>query len=199
MKLKLQENFWQDFLQYERLYNWAVAAGSIENGTPIISYGGNWAYTQQAFDQVDGFENIFQSLGGDDDLLLQKFSQQNLKIRFCTNPEGWVTTRAPESFQNFLQQRRRHIAAGKYYQFKFKIGYFIYHTSNLLLWIIWLFFLPALILLGLKIFINARLIILSGKIFKERLKKFRIVIYEFLFLLYSEFLGIIGLLGKIKW
>lgn len=199
MKLKLQDKFWQNFLRYERLCNWAVAAGSIGNQTPIISYGGNWAYTRQDFDQVNGFEGIFQSLGGDDDLLLQKFGKKNLKVWLCTNPDGWVETHAPDSFQNFLQQRRRHSAAGKYYHFKFKIGYFLFHISNLILWIIWPFFFPAFILLGLKIFINTKLLKLSGKIFKEHLNKYLIVIYEFLFLLYSEFVGILGLLGKIRW
>jgi cellulose synthase/poly-beta-1,6-N-acetylglucosamine synthase-like glycosyltransferase len=199
MKLSLQNNFCQEFLRYERLCNWAVATGGIGNRTPVISYGGNWAYTRQAFNQVNGFEGIFHPLGGDDDLLLQKFGKAKLKVCFCTNPEGWVTTAAPNSFQEFLQQRKRHIAAGKYYQLKFKSGYFLYHVTNLLLWIMWIFFLPALILLGLKIFTNVVLIAYSTKIFKERINKFRVIIFEFIFLLYNGVIGALGFLGRAKW
>lgn len=199
MKLSLLNNFWQNFLRYERLCNWAVATGGIGNRTPIISYGGNWAYTRQAFNWVNGFEGIFHSPGGDDDLLLQKFGKEKLRVRLCTDPEGWVTTAAPNSFQEFLRQRKRHIAAGKYYQLKFKSGYFLYHVTNLLLWIIWLYFLPALILLGLKIFTSVSLIAYSSKIFKEQLNKFRIIIFEVIFLMYNGIIGVLGLFGRIKW
>lgn len=199
MKLTLLDNFWQNFLKYERLYNWAVAAGSIFNGNPVISYGGNWAYTRHAFNQVNGFEDIFQSLGGDDDLLLQKFGKENLKILFCSNPEGWVTTQAPNSLQKFIQQRKRHFAAGKYYQKKFKVGYFLYHSSNLVLWILPFIFTPAIFLLVLKILGNIRLGILSGSFFKERISKYQIPLFEFLFMVYNATVGIPGLVGRIKW
>ena len=199
MKLTLQDSFWQNFLRYERLCNWAVSAGSIKNENPIISYGGNWAYTRHAFNAVNGFENIFQSLGGDDDLLLQKFGRENLEIQFCSNPEGWVTTQAPESLQRFIQQRRRHFAAGKYYQIKFKLGYFLYHSSNFLLWISPFIYLPAIFLLILKILGNIKLGILSGRIFRERISKYQIPVFEFLFMIYNEIVGILGFIGRVKW
>jgi cellulose synthase/poly-beta-1,6-N-acetylglucosamine synthase-like glycosyltransferase len=199
MKLNLEHRFWHSFLKYERLLNWSVAAAGIANGSPVISYGGNWGYTRKAFEMVNGFEGISKSLGGDDDLLLQKFGRENLNIRFCTNPDGWVLTQTPDSLAKFLMQRRRHLAAGKYYQSKYKIAYFLYHSSNLLIWILPFLYLPILILLLLKILCNAALLNKSLKIFREKLSIVYTPIFEILFVLYNVFVGMWGLLGRIKW
>lgn len=199
MKLLPGNAMWSQMLIYERLLNWSVAAGSIGDNNPIISYGGNWAYTRQAFNKVQGFENIFHSLGGDDDLLLQKFAKANLKIQFCSDPLGWVTTEAPESFQKFLQQRKRHFSAGKYYQKKFKIGYFLYHTTHLLLWIMPFFYLPAIFLLALKIFFNFILMKLAKEVFRERINLAVTPIFELLLMLYNSLIGPLGFISKVKW
>jgi cellulose synthase/poly-beta-1,6-N-acetylglucosamine synthase-like glycosyltransferase len=199
MKLNLEHSFWHSFLKYERLLNWSVASGSIGNGNPMISYGGDWGYTRDAFETVNGFEGIFESLGGDDDLLLQKFGRENLKVRFCTNPDAWVLTQPPNSFAKFLRQRRRHLAAGKYYQSKFKVAYFLYHTSNMLIWILPVIYPLSLSLLFLKIICNAALLNKSVKIFQEKSNVFYMPVLEFLFMLYSILVGIFGFLGRVKW
>jgi cellulose synthase/poly-beta-1,6-N-acetylglucosamine synthase-like glycosyltransferase len=199
MKLELQSDFLHDFLKYERLLNWSVAAGSIGNGNPIISYGGNWGYTRQAFETVSGFEDIYHSLGGDDDLLLQKFGKAGLTIRFCTNPDGWISTQAPETFRAFLDQRKRHLSASKYYQNKFKVGYFLYHSSNLLLWTFPLLFLPAIFLLLIKFAATASLIRFSRNTFQEKLSLIQTPFWEFAFLVYNTLIPPLGFLGKIKW
>lgn len=199
MKLFSGNTLWLRLLTYERLLNWSVAAGSIGNNKPIISYGGNWAYTRKAFNKVGGFENIFHSLGGDDDLLLQKFGKENLTVQFCSEPLGWVITEPPESFKKFLQQRKRHFSAGKYYQTKFKIAYFFYHTSNLFLWIMPFFYLPAIFLLALKIFFNAGLMKIAKEVFRERINLTGVPIFEFLLMLYHSLVGPLGFIGRVKW
>ncbi len=199
MKLELQNHFWHNFLKYERILNWSVSAGSIGNGNAIISYGGNWGYTCQAFERVRGFEDIYHSLGGDDDLLLQKFGKAGLKIQFCSNPEAWVTTKAPDTFKAFLNQRKRHFSASKYYRRKLKAGYFLYHSSNLLLWIFPFLFFPAISLLFLKFIVNAALIKFSKNIFNEKLPLYQIPIFELIYLVYNVLVGPFGFLGKIKW
>lgn len=199
MKLNLHQDFLQEFLKYERLLNWSVAAGSIGNGNPMISYGGNWGYTHNAFEKVNGFQGIFKSLGGDDDLLLQKFGRKKLEVRFCSDPDGWVSTDAPDSFGKFLRQRRRHFAAGKYYQTKFKLAYFIYHTSNAAIWIMPFIYPLSTFLLLLKIIGNTVLLKKSREIFKEKLSLSYVPIFEILFMIYSVFMGMFGFLGRIKW
>jgi cellulose synthase/poly-beta-1,6-N-acetylglucosamine synthase-like glycosyltransferase len=199
MKLTLQRGFWQSFLKYERLLNWSVAVGSIGNGNPMVSYGGNWGYTRNAFEKLKGFEGIYKSLGGDDDLLLQKFGRKKLSVRFCSNPDGWVSTPAPDSFRKFLQQRRRHFAAGKYYQLKFRIAYFLYHTSNVAVWIMPFIYPISAFLLFLKIVCNTALLYNSKKIFKEKMNPLYVPVFEIFFMLYAVLVGMLGSWGRIKW
>lgn len=199
MKLAYRQGFWQSFLRYERLLNWSVAAGSIGNKNPMISYGGNWGYTRNAFEKVGGFEGIYESLGGDDDLLLQKFGRENLNVRFCSDPAGWVSTEAPGSLRTFLQQRRRHFAAGKYYQMRFKVGYFLYHGSNALIWIMPFIYPLSVFLLLVKVGCNAALLNNARKIFKERVNLLYLPVFEILFMLYNLLVGILGFVGRIKW
>jgi len=199
MKLTLQHGFWQSFLKYERLLNWSVAAGGIGNGNPMISYGGNWGYTRNAFEKVKGFEGIFKSLGGDDDLLLQKFGRKELDVRFCSNPDGWVSTLAPDSLGKFLRQRRRHLAAGRYYQMKFKIAYLLYHTSNVVIWVMPFIYPLSAFLLFLKIICNTALLNKSTRIFGEDVSLFYTPVFEILFMLYNIFMGMLGFRGRIKW
>lgn len=199
MKLNVQSSFFHRFLIYERLLNWSVAVGGIGNNTPIIAYGGCWAYTKSSFDQVGGFDKILHSMGGDDDLLLQQFGKANVNVLFCKDPNGWVRTDAPMTFSDFLQQRKRHIAAGKYYQTKFKIGYFLFHGSNVLFWLLPFINPWAIVFLVLKMFFILGLINQAKGLFKEKISLKFIPLFEFLFVLYNLLLGVTGHLGEKRW
>ncbi|MFQ5584317.1 MAG: glycosyltransferase, partial [Calditrichia bacterium] len=185
MKLRTTRTLFQRFLVFERMLNWSVAAAGVGNKQPVIAYGGAWGYSRSAFREVNGFEGIQHCLGGDDDLVVQKFGRANLTVAFCTNPDGWVTTEAPQSFKQFLRQRKRHISAAKYYRLKFKLGYFFFHSSNLLLWLMPLIYPPAVFLLLLRLFSGAVLINKGNKLFKEQLPFIYILPMEILFLLYN--------------
>lgn len=199
MKLRTTNSLFQRFLLFERMLNWAVAAAGIGIGQPIIAYGGAWGYSRVAFRRINGFEGILHCLGGDDDLLLQKFGRANLAVAFCTNPDGWVTTEAPQSFKQFLRQRKRHISAAKYYRLKFKLGYFLFHSSNLLLWLMPLIYPLAVLLLVARVLTSAVLIQKGNVLFRERLPLIYILPMEFLFLLYNIFVGLLAHLGNKKW
>ncbi|NIV71386.1 MAG: glycosyltransferase, partial [Calditrichae bacterium] len=147
MKFYPPKSFWQNFLVYEKLVSWCIAGAGVGFNRPIISYGGNWGYTKSAFNKVSGFENIRFSLSGDDDLLLQQMGKMKLPISFCLAREGWIRMEPPKSLSQFIRQRRRHFSAGKTYRFYLQGGYFLYHATNLALWLAWIFYLPAILLL----------------------------------------------------
>jgi cellulose synthase/poly-beta-1,6-N-acetylglucosamine synthase-like glycosyltransferase len=199
MQLKLLGTIWHKFLLYERLLNWSVSAAGIGNEQPIIAYGGSWGYTREAFEKVEGFKGIKHSLGGDDDLLLQKFGKANLKVCFCFDSDGWVFTEPPKGFSQFLRQRKRHIAAGKYYQPKFKIGYLLFHITNIILWIGWVFLPPLVLLLFLRILLNGLLIRRANKLFQKKLSILLLPLYELLFLLYNVSTGMLTRFKKRIW
>ena len=199
MKLDPPQHFWQQFLVFEKLISWMIAAAAVGYRRPIISYGGNWAYTLPAFQAVRGFSAIETSLSGDDDLLLQQISRAGLPVQFCLLPDGWTRMPFPGSFRHFLRQRRRHFSAGKRYRRSVQAGYLGFHSANLLLWA-GIFLGPAgWVFLGLKL-LGDWLLLRRGKaIFHEQFPAYRFPLFNFLFMVYNTLIGPLGHVGRIRW
>ncbi|MGH1366225.1 MAG: glycosyltransferase [Calditrichia bacterium] len=193
------QSFWQRFIVFEKLVSWCIAAAGIASGQAIISYGGNWGYTRKAFDTIDGFDDIRTSLSGDDDLLLQRFSRLPGRIAFCLDTNGWITMDYPKTFGEFLRQRRRHFSAGKRYQPLIQFGYLMYHLSNLLLWLLWIIYPPAVFALLIKLLADSIALYKGGVVFNRKQHAFTLPIFLLLYLLYNSLIGPLGHLGKIRW
>ena len=187
------------FLIFEKLVSWGIAAASTGHKKPIISYGGNWAYSRSAFSEAGGFGETMFSLSGDDDLLLQRFADNRQPVAICMNPDGWVETEAPASFKHFLRQRRRHFSAGKHYRPTVQAGYFVFHAVNLLLWISPLFVSAGFAVLLIKLGIDILLGTFLGQRFRISLSPWTIPIHSMLYMLYNTLVGPLGHLGKIRW
>ncbi len=199
MKFFPPGNIWQEFLVFEKLVSWCIAGAGIGYQRPIISYGGNWGYTRQAFEAVEGFRGIRRSLSGDDDLLLQQMGRNGIPSRMCLNPDGWIRTEAPESWSAFLRQRRRHFSAGKHYRPGLQAGYLFFHLSNLILWIGPLFYPPAAALLLIKLIGDFSILHSGRRLFREEFSLPKSLLFDFLFMAYNTFIGPLGHLGKIRW
>jgi len=192
-------SFWQRFIVFEKLASWCIAAAGIASGRAIISYGGNWGYTKQAFETIGGFKDIRTSLSGDDDLLLQRFSKLPGRIAFCLNQEGWILMDYPQTFSEFLRQRRRHFSAGKRYQPLIQLGYLIYHLSNLLIWLLWIVYPPAIYALLIKLSADSWVLFKGGRIFKRSQNPVELPFFLLFYLLYNSLIGPLGHIGKVKW
>lgn len=199
MKFFPPRSFWQKFLMFEKLVSWCIAGAGIGWERPLIAYGGNWGYTKSAFRQINGFAGLESSLGGDDDLLLQKIAEQRLPVQMCLEPQGWIHTTPPQSFRHFLRQRRRHFSAGKKYRLSLQVGYFLFHAANLVLWLGGLFPWPGLFFLFLKLAGDARVLRQGQKLFREEFSLPAMLGFEFLYLAYNTLIGPLGHLGRVKW
>ena len=92
--------------------------------------------------KYNGFEKIKMSISGDDDLFLQLVRRQTpWKIRYIKTQESFVPTIPPVTFWSFVEQRKRHFSAAKFFTVPMMLFFFIYHSSNLLLLISPLLFL----------------------------------------------------------
>lgn len=199
MKFFPPQTLWQKFLVFEKLVSWCIAGAGIGWERPLIAYGGNWGYTQSAFRKINGFAGIESSLGGDDDLLLQKMGEQNLPVQMCLEPQGWIRTAPPQSFRQFLRQRRRHFSAGKKYRPALQAGYFLFHASNLILWLGGLFYGPGLVFLFLKLAGDALVIRQGQKLFREEFSLPAMLGFDFLYLAYNTLIGPLGHIGRVRW
>lgn len=198
---------WGKIIELDSLASAVVAAGSIGVGSAVTCTGRNLAYTMELFQQIDGFESHKHSLSGDDDLLVQQVKKQSLaKIRYAIGSANNVPSLAILKLSEFIRQRKRHFSAGKYYSLPLQILYFIFHLTNLMI------FLGFIILLG-----HSDALLINGVIFTTKLLADFVVLYvgarklyhlkllkyflpwEFYFLVYNMVIGPLGLISKIRW
>ncbi len=118
-------------IELDSLVNGAVAAASFGNQLGITCTGRNLAYTRDVYRKIGGFEGLYQSLSGDDDLFLFKVQQKTQNgIRYSISSATIVPAKTVSNLRDFIHQKRRHISAGKFFPFRIKVNYFIYHLIN---------------------------------------------------------------------
>ncbi len=89
-------------------------------GMPYMGVGRNLAFKRQAYDRVGGFAAHAHIPSGDDDLFVNAAANaQNTAI--CLDPESFVYSKAPSNLRSWLQQKRRHLGAGKAYRWPHKM------------------------------------------------------------------------------
>jgi len=108
-KMKTGRSWLYHYLLPERLLTWSIAAAGAGHNRPFLSFGTSWGYTRNAYDQAGGLSPLAHSLSGDDDLLIYRMGQAGALAVVCFQPEGWGKTRAPESINAFVVQRRRFV------------------------------------------------------------------------------------------
>lgn len=195
------------FIAYEELRAAIWSAGAIGLNVGWLCTGRNLAYRRKTYDELGGYEKIKMSVSGDDDLFLQLVRKHTKwRIRYATAKECFVPTASPSTLQAFIEQRKRHFSAAKYFSVSMKLFFFLYHTSNLLLLLspfLFVFNFLALTTLALYIFskliVDTILIIPSLRIFDNPQFRVSFLFMEVLYVVYNTIIGPLGLLRKFKW
>lgn len=113
-----ESNIFHKILNLEYfLFGICTAAANSWN-YPVISTGNNFSYRKKLFNLVNGFKSILKIDSGDDDLLIQKFSNvvDNVKFSFADDPDTYVMTEPVNSFKEFVNQRKRWASRGLDYK-----------------------------------------------------------------------------------
>lgn len=109
-----------------------LAAGSFGWGKPLTCCGRNLAYRRETFQEVQGFKEIQHFISGDDDLLLHLIRQKTgWRAGYALSETAVVRAQAPESWQQFIQQRIRHASKGRYYPTWLKLILIAIYLVNL--------------------------------------------------------------------
>lgn len=101
---------------------------------PFMAVGRNLCYRKSFFMEVKAFKGLWHIQGGDDDLFVNQFATgRNTSI--VLDPKANTTSIPKENLKEYLNQKKRHLHAGKYYanEDKQKIGF--YSFSHALFWI----------------------------------------------------------------
>jgi len=194
-------------LLLDSIANGIAAAGTIGLGGAITCSGRNMGYRREVYNELNGFNKIMHSVSGDDDLFLQLVHKETeWKIKFSPDEDSFVPAYQTKTLKKFFTQKRRHLSAGKYYNFKLQAAYFLFHLSNLFLCAFFLvsmilgqniFF--AILLLISKLLIDWLLFIAAGKDFNVRIKFKYFLIWELFFIGYHLVIAPTSWFGKVKW
>jgi len=188
------------------------SAGSIGLNLAWLCTGRNLAYRRAVFDEVGGFERIKMSVGGDDDLFLQLVRHQTgWTIRYSTSPQSFVLTAPARTFSKFVEQRKRHFSTGKYFSAPMKTFFFLFHASNLILFlglfvgiltvqleIIGLAAFAVKIASDLFLTLTATWILL-GRNIRRHFHIFSFLVTEILYIVYNTLIGPLGFITTFKW
>ena len=193
---------WGDFfLRYLEIKNSLGAAAAVELGKAYLCTGRNFSYRKRVFDEVGGFEKIKHSISGDDDLFIQLVQRETRwKIAYMTSPESFVETIPPSSLRDFINQRKRHFSAGKYYAPQMKFILALIHSFNALA-LLSLFLYPSfgVIVVALKIASDAMIFYQGTLLFGNRRLVRSIFPLELASVVYNLVIGPIGYVGTFSW
>jgi cellulose synthase/poly-beta-1,6-N-acetylglucosamine synthase-like glycosyltransferase len=195
-----------NLIRYEEFKGATWSAGSIGLNRGWLCTGRSLAYRRAVYDEVGGFEDIRQSVSGDDDLFLQMVRRKTTwQMRYVTSPGSYVPTWAPLTFREFVEQRTRHFSAGKYFSFPMKLFFFLFHLANLMI----LLTLLGGIVLGpsvvscmpyvIKCVVDSMLFFTAAPVFNEKRFGPLFLFMEILVILYNSLIGPLGFLKRFEW
>lgn len=139
--------------RYETFVTGLMTAASAGWGRPYMAVGRSLSYSTATFESVGGFEHISSIRSGDDDLFVQRVARLGAaEVVPLVLPETFVHTDGPETWRQWIRQKRRHVSAGKLYDTRIAVHLALFQLTGVLTWIIpFVLGLPGLILLGVRL------------------------------------------------
>ena len=198
----LNKSFVNNLTAFENLRSSILTFSSANLGMPYSATARSFGFSKQAFSKIGGYENTFETLSGDDDLLLREAVKNKLKIGLVIDKKAFVFSSAKKTFKDYLIQKARHTKTSLHYLLKHKIMLGFWHLLNLiflisplLIFINILFVIPFLI----KILSDEFIILSYQKKFGYNFKFGRIFIMQITYEILIVLNFINALFRKNKW
>lgn len=201
-----KESGWLNaFIRFEALLTAIQYLGFAWLGNPYMGVGRNLSYKKSKFLSGKGFITHQHVTGGDDDLFVNQYARSTNTITLA-NTESIVFSKPSTAWNQFLHQKRRHLAAGKYYKVadKFVLGLFMFTWLGS-----WFILLPAMIYgssyLPVVVILFRELILMS--LFRLLARKtgvtfemWKVPVLDFIFAFYYLVTGLRALVAKqLRW
>ncbi len=101
------KNLFEAMQSVDFIYLLAVAAGTMNLGKPLSCIGNNMSYRKSVYDEVGGYKNIPFSVTEDFQLLMAMHNLKKYKIIYPLDPDGLVTSKPCESYNQLYWQKKR--------------------------------------------------------------------------------------------
>lgn len=105
-----------EYAMFESRRTAALAIAAAAAGLPYMASGRSWAFTRTMYTRCGGLPALYEHLGGDDDLLLQRMVASGAKVGTCTRQDAIVESAALESWSALFRQKQRHYRVSSAYR-----------------------------------------------------------------------------------
>ncbi|MEQ8879047.1 MAG: glycosyltransferase [Cyclobacteriaceae bacterium] len=199
-----QHSLLNQFIQYETTYTAMKYISAAIQNKPYMAVGRNLAYKKSLFLSENGFSPYETIVGGDDDLLIQKYGN-NVNTKVVIEKNGITHSKSKTNLRDYLLQKTRHLHVGKLYKEK---NVHIYWTvTHGLLWLCFIYLVLAQpINIGvistfiLLILIKGLIFNLSSRSLGYNYNPLFLPISDLIYGVLYPFIGIRALLlRKVKW
>lgn len=127
------------FIRLETQLTAFLYLGAAGRGFSYMCVGRNLLYSKESFYSTKGFSAHHHIGAGDDDLQLQNFAKHKIKPLTVVAKDSFVSSKPKESWQEWVNQKRRHTQIGKYYGFKQKLYAGLFSLVHYWFWFALLF------------------------------------------------------------
>lgn len=185
-----------------------ATGASVYSNKPLMCNGANLAYEKQAFEAVNGFEEIDTIASGDDVLLMLKIiNKYPGGVKYLKSKAAIVQTNAISSPKGFIQQRKRW--ASKSFISKSKwisaVSTLVFAANFLLLLTLFIsvfshrFAYLFLLLLGIKSVADIWVLSLAASFFNKKNLLGLMLPVQLFYMFYVVIVGVSGNSGKYEW
>ncbi len=174
----------QKLSAFENLRNSYLTIAAVGVNIPYSASARSFAFRKKSFERIGGYSNTTQTISGDDDLLLREAVKNKMLIGTLVDPESFVYSTAPNTFQEYKKQKIRHIKTSFYYLIKQKLFLGAWHLLNLasLFSILLILFSPVFLLPFLvKLFYDLFIIIKHQQDLGQNFRFYEIIYLQILF------------------
>ncbi len=173
-------------ISYDTFFIALQYMGFAIKGKPYMGVGRNMAYRKELFFNMKGFASMLHLQSGDDDLFVNKGADKT-NVRVEINPDSVTESTIKPTFKEWFVQKERHLSTASYYKNAsksiigcevFTRGLFYLSLIGVLLYAQPIVAIVAGLLFILRYSIQAIVINLSAKHFKERLFWLSILVFD---------------------
>jgi len=130
---KVANSFLNKLIRFETVFTAMQYFSYAKIGQPYMAVGRNLAYRKDEFFNARGFMDHMQVPSGDDDLFVNQVSNTD-NTAICFDPESFTESIPSNSFNDWFNQKRRHVSTAKYYRSIHKLMLGLFYISQFLFW-----------------------------------------------------------------
>ncbi len=187
---------------FENLRNTYLTIAAVGINIPYSAAARSFAFRKKSFERIGGYSNTKETLSGDDDLLLREAVKHKILIGTLIDPEAFVYSSAPKTFNEYFKQKKRHLQTSFHYLFKQKLFLGFWHLINQLslLSVLLLFISPVLALpFIIKLVYDLFIVIKHQQELGHKFKFYEIIYLQIAFEIFLIINFFKSLSGKTEW